>query len=360
MRGEKVVNRATNAGVHAATGFEFQKHCALFIYLDRYFQDIDKIFFICFEHHDDFLFAYLNDLGELKDIEIYQAKKSTSQWGLNKKLIEPLSKILDTVDQVEKDEIQKEEDYKALLFFITNGYIKLTKNKITELINASNLKVPFLQLPEIIQEDIKKQILSLNKSAAISELDKLNFQYIDFPQNYEAQKDQLIGMFDRLFGEKVHDHKAAIDTLLSIFRSVELTFNQGNQSRLLDEKKRITSDELSDSMSIITEKTMAFKLWRKYASDIARSLEIPIKEHKAFELYLQSSFDFFKDKTQVQHQKIKDFVFSNKSVLENYYTDIEAIYDLAERYKKEHRGSLPAIQLRAAIFAAYIEMKGKE
>ena len=113
-------------------------------------------------------------------------------------------------------------------------------------------------------------------------------------------------------------------------------------------------------MSIITEKTMAFKLWRKYASDIARSLEIPIKEHKAFELYLQSSFDFFKDKTQVQHQKIKDFVFSNKSVLENYYTDIEAIYDLAERYKKEHRGSLPAIQLRAAIFAAYIEMKGKE
>ena len=86
-------------------------------------------------------------------------------------------------------------------------------------------------------------------------------------------------MFDRLFGEKVHDHKAAIDTLLSIFRSVELTFNQGNQSRLLDEKKRITSDELSDSMSIITEKTMAFKLWRKYASDIARSLEIPIKEN---------------------------------------------------------------------------------
>lgn len=269
-------------------------------------------------------------------------------------------KILDTVDQVEKDEIQKEEDYKALLFFITNGYIKLTKNKITELINAANLKVPFLQLPEIIQEDIKKQILSLNKNAAISELDKLNFQYIDIADTVKSQKDQLIGMFGRLFGEKVHDHKAAIDTLLSKFRSVELTFNQGNQSRLLDEKKRITSDQLSDSMKIITEKTMAFKIWRKYASEIARSFEIPIKEHKSFELYLQSSFDFFKDKTQVQHQKIKDFVFSNKSVLENYYTDIEAIYDLAERYKKEHRGSLPAIQLRAAIFAAYIEMKGKE
>ena len=355
-----VVNRATNAGVHAATGFEFQKHCALFIYLDRYFQDIDKNFFISFEHHDDFLFAYLNDLGELKDIEIYQSKKSTSQWGLNKKLIEPLSKILDAVDQVEKDEIQKEEDYKVLLFFITNAYIKLTKRKITELINAENLKAPFLKLHEIIQKEIKLKILSLNNSAAISELDKLNFQYIDFPQNYEAQKDQLIGMFDRLFGEKVHDHKAAIDALLAKFRLVELTFNQRNQSHLLDEKKRITSDELSDTMLIITGKTMAFKLWREHASDIARSFEIPIKDHNSFKLYLQSSFDLFKDKTQVQHQKIKDFVFSNKSVLENYYTDIEAIHDLTKRYKKEHHGSLPDIQLRAAIFAAYIEMKGKE
>jgi len=136
------VNRATNAGVHAATGFEFQKHCALFIYLDRYFQNIDKNFFICFEHHDDFLFAYLNDVDELEDIEIYQAKKSTLQWGLNKKLIEPLLKILDTVDQVEKDEIRKEKDYKVLLFFITNAYIKLTKKEITKLINAENLKVP--------------------------------------------------------------------------------------------------------------------------------------------------------------------------------------------------------------------------
>lgn len=354
------MSKATNAGVHAGTGFEFQKHCALFIYLDRYFQDIDKSFFICFEHHDDFLFAYLNDVGELEDIEIYQAKKNTSQWGLNEKLIEPLSKILDTVDQVEKDEIQKEEDYKVLLFFITNSYIKLTKNKITELINAANLKVPFLQLPEIIQEAIKEQILSLNKSAAISELTKLNFQYIDFPQNYETQKDQLIGMFGRLFGEKVHDHKAAVDTLLSKFRSVELTFNQGNQSRLLDEKKRITSDKLSDSMKIITEKTMAFKFWREHASDIARSLEIPVKEHNSFELYLQSSFDLFKDKTQVQHQKIRDFVFSNKSALENFYTDLDAIHNLAERYKKEHHGSLPDIQLRAAILAAYMEIKEVE
>lgn len=328
------MSRETNAGVHAGTGFEFQKHCALFIYLERYFEDIDKSFFICFEHHDDFLFAYLNDVGELKNIEIYQAKKSTLQWGLNKNLIEPLSKILDTVDQVEKDEIQKEEDYKALLFFITNGYIKLTKNKITELINAANLKVPFLQLPEIIQEDIRKQILALNKNAAISELDKLNFQYIDIADTAKSQKDQLIGMFGRLFSEKVYDHEAAIDILLSKFRSVELTFNQGNQSRLLDEKKRITSDELSASMKIITEKTMAFKFWREHASDIARSLKIPIKEHKSFELYLQSSFDLFKDKTQVQHQKIKNFVFSNKSVLENYYTDIKAIDNLAERYKK--------------------------
>ncbi len=354
------MSRATNAGVHAGSGFEFQKHCALFIYLDRYDKDVNKKFFICFEHHDDFLFAYLNDLGELKDIEIYQAKKNTSQWGLNKKLIEPLSKILDIVDQVKKDEIQKEEDYKVLLFFITNAYIKITKEKITELINAENLKVPFLKLHEIIQTDIKEQILSLNNSAAISELDKLNFQYIDFPQSYEAQKDQLIGMFDRLFGKKVHDHKAAIDTLLSKFRLVELTFNQGNQSRLLDKKKRITSDELSDSMKIITEKTMAFKLWREHASGIARSLEIPIREHKSFKLYLQSSFDLFKDKTQVQHQKIKDFVFSNKSVLENYYTDIEAIHALAKRYKKEHHGYLPDMQLRAAIVAAYLEMKGKE
>lgn len=354
------MSKATNAGINAGSGFEFQKNCALFIYLDRYSRDINKSFFICIEHHDDFLFAYLNDTKELEYIEIYQAKKNTSKWELNEKLVEPLSKILSTVDQVEKDEIQKKEDYQALLFFITNAYIELKKNRIKDVVNESNSIIPFSKLDGVIQEELKEKISRFNNNAKICEVAKLNFQYIDFGKTYQAQIDQLVGQFSRLFGNRVRDHKAAIQTLLSVFRSIELTFNQGNKSRLLDEKKRITSDELSTCMSIIAERQMAFDLWRTYATHIASSLEIPIKDHKSFEFCLQSSFDLFKDKTQVQHQRIKEFVFNNISVLEENNTDLEAIDDLAKRYKKENHGSLPDVHLRAAIIAAYIEMREQD
>ena len=71
------IKKEVNAGVHNATGIEFQKHCALYIFLENYEDIKDKQFFICIEHHDDFIFCYQNDHDVISAIDTYQAKKSS-------------------------------------------------------------------------------------------------------------------------------------------------------------------------------------------------------------------------------------------------------------------------------------------
>ena len=74
----------------------------------------------------------------------------------------------------------------------------------------------------------------------------MSLGYIDFPKSNQAQKDYLVGEFSRVFGDKVYDHKAAVDTLLFLFRNVENTLNQGNVAKLMDKSKRVDYIQIND------------------------------------------------------------------------------------------------------------------
>ncbi len=70
-------NKSANAGVHNSIGIEFQKHCALYLLFEKYAAIENRKYFICIEHHDDFLFCYQTQGDLLESIEAYQAKKSS-------------------------------------------------------------------------------------------------------------------------------------------------------------------------------------------------------------------------------------------------------------------------------------------
>ncbi|PWB15761.1 hypothetical protein DCO44_05135, partial [Acinetobacter sp. AM] len=50
--------KSVNGGVDAQVGFDFQRNCALYLLLDDYDSFKEKNFFVCIEHHDDFLYCF--------------------------------------------------------------------------------------------------------------------------------------------------------------------------------------------------------------------------------------------------------------------------------------------------------------
>ena len=74
------INKKDNAGVHGATGYEFQKHCAIYLLLEDYEILKDKSYLVYFEHHDDFLFCYTNE-SLLDAIHLYQARSEERRVG---------------------------------------------------------------------------------------------------------------------------------------------------------------------------------------------------------------------------------------------------------------------------------------
>ena len=260
-------SKATNAGVHGSTGLEFQKHCALYFLFNKYQNLKDRKYFICLEHHDDFLFCYQTKDNLILSIQAYQAKKASTQWTLGKEMYEFIKKMIEVGLSLNADDMPKADNYKHDLEFITNNSIKLTickkkDNNITININESNSKVKFIDLNKEISSKIKAEVekISRDNLDVISELENISLGYIDLPKNNQMQKNCLVGEFNRVFGERVNDHKAAVDTLLLLFRDVENTLNQGNVAKLMDKSKRVDSKQINDALEIITTKKMAFEL----------------------------------------------------------------------------------------------------
>src|SRR5690554_1621544 len=114
--------KSTNAGVHAQTGFALQRNSALYILLEEYHNKFkDKNYFICLEHHDDFLFCFLNKKDEAEVIEAYQSKKkSPDTRKLDPELIEIISKLLKTGKSLISDNFPKSKDYRHILYFTSN------------------------------------------------------------------------------------------------------------------------------------------------------------------------------------------------------------------------------------------------
>ena len=246
------MSKSTNAGVHTGTGIEFQKNCALYLLIENWPEHKDKKYFIAIEHHDDLLFCYQNDDEFVDYIKTYQAKKSSEPWSMNHEFYQILQKILQVGKDIKSDSFQKSPDYSHALFFLSNNAIKIPKNTV----NETNKIIKYSDLPSKQQKQISNGIEKINKDLA--EIDNLNFYYIDFGKTSQSQKDQLVGLIGRIFDKDINDPKAALDTLLGLFREIELTFNQGNKSKLLDKSKQVNSDKIRDAINIVTSKSKAF------------------------------------------------------------------------------------------------------
>ena len=354
-----------NAGVHGSTGVEFQKHCALYLLFEKYEEIKDRKYFICLEHHDDFLFCYLTQQEVLSSIEAYQAKKSSTQWGMTTDLFELINKITKVGVSLRKDEITKTTSYNHTLDFITNNSIALNNGlkkdeKRSVTVNEGNNRVKFIDLDDSIGGKIKTELQKqiTNGKIPLQELNSLSLCYIDLPKTSMQQKDSIVGQFSRIFGSSVNDHRAAVDTLLLLFRDVENTLNQGNKVKLLDTSKRVPSEQILGAMNIINTKQKAYDLWRSREENILKKMSISVFDKTVFPLHFDNSFDFFKDLSQVEHQAIINYVRKNTILWAHHTNEIDCIEDIYSAFKRERTSQLSELELKAAIFAAYIEIRG--
>ena len=135
---------ALNAGVQAATGLEFQKHCAIYLFLEDVNHFEKNNFFICIEHHDDVIFCQLNENDEISEIDVYQAKKSTSKWNIAKDEFSIILKMLNTSDALLADPAKKSKNYQHNNYFTTNNTIDISYKKETVKVDETNSKVKLM------------------------------------------------------------------------------------------------------------------------------------------------------------------------------------------------------------------------
>lgn len=358
-------NKSINSGVHGSTGIEFQKHCALYLLFEKYRDLENRKYFVCLEHHDDFLFCYQTGDELISSIEAYQAKKASTPWSMGEELYALIRKMVEVGTALYEDDMPKIDGYIHSLDFITNNTITLNNGKKkryeskTVTINESNSKVKFIDLDKEIsgriETEVEKQLN--NDSSSLKEFRNISMCYIDLPKKSKHQKDCLVGMFNDIFGDKVNDPKAAVETLLLLFRDVETTLNQGNIAKLMDKSKRIESSSINETINIVTTKKMAFKLWRDEKKEICNKLGITILDRPNFELNFDNSFDRFKDLQQAEHIKILSFVRENRHIIDNFTDESDCIKEIYRKFQNNINSQLPELSIKAAIYAAYIEVR---
>ena len=356
-------NKATNAGVHGSNGIEFQKHCALYLLFEKYEQIKDTKYFICLEHHDDFLFCYQTPTEVISSIDAYQAKKASSQWGMGADLSIILKKLTQVGLDLIADSHPKEPSYSHALKFITNNSIQLNcgkrKNGTSLLINEGNHEVKYLDIDQAIQDNVIKGLKkeAVNDPQQLGELSNLYLVYIDLPKKAKEQKDTLVGQFSRLFADKVHDSVAAIEALLLIFREVENVLNQGNIAQLMDKSKMIDSTSIKEAINIITSKAKSFEFWRNRGGELASKISISVFDQNRFKLQFQNSFDLFKDLKQTEHRKLLKYVVDNKTRWASHTDEVDCISDIYKSFIAEKSTNLVELDIKAAVCAAYLEIK---
>lgn len=354
-----------NAGVHASSGFEMQKHCALYIILEKFNQFKIKEYFVSVEHADDVIFCFIHD-DEIEYIDAYQVKKNSVIWTNNQVWREIVQELLTTGKELTSKDIIKSADYYHKLSFLSNQTSRISKKikdkitgdtkEISVLVNEAKTCVKFDDFPEILKNDIIKQ-LKITDTEIIDEFKNLFFEFIDLSRSIKAQRECLIGKCSKVFGKSVPDPEAAIDTIMKVFRKVEHTFNQGDSFDLLDESKRIYSIEINAAFKVITEKAIAFETWRHLKRDLSSKLRIPIARVDDFENEFDNGIDCFKDLTQVEHQRILKFVQKNKEILSEHYLEEDCIVELYNKYISGNSCKLDDLVIKATIFAAYVQVR---
>lgn len=355
-------NKYANAGVHANVGMEFQKHCVILILLENFHIYQARKFFIILEHHEDLIFAFLNDRNELKLLDAYQAKKSSTDWSRSS-VVEILYKLIGNIIFIHKDSIPKAKGYQVNQYFTTNNDIvlKTQKNSVDHIdrVNETNPLVPYSTIKQPNKDYIEKKLQKDHSATAaeIAELNSTSFQFVDLNRKPKEQRQLLIGKIQELFRDKIADHKAAYSTLMYFLNESEKKFNPGGTPSLLDYDKRIESAEILSAFNILTTKSKAFDLWRKKEYEFSKALSIGVFEARLFELHFKNSFDKFKDITEAEHRKIYSFVASKENILLTLTSDEECLTQLLSSSVTELNTKLSGVNFKATICAAYIQFK---
>ncbi|MCL6381629.1 MULTISPECIES: hypothetical protein [Pectobacteriaceae] len=363
-------NKAINAGVDALTGFEFQRNCALYLLLENFNSFVNKSFFICIEHHDDFLFCFKTDcLNYINEVHAYQAKKLSGKiWTIDARFSEMVSKILLVGDNLRNDSFEKSEDYKHQLTFISNTEMELKYSPSKKLknegvveqvskINEQNSLCLYDKLHENIKNKIEKKVAEIcsDESSVFhrQELDNLIIQWVDFPRTAAKQKESLIGLMSRKFPHII-DPKAAIDVILNLFRNVETVYNQGQEICLLDPAKRVEGEEVKMVMNIIDSQQKAFDHWRTAAQQFSVQFKIPMNIQKRHGDYIINSFELLKDMSNYDYQIIKNFIRNNDYTAQ-YFTIQDILNAYVNDIKKNHHLNLSNIDTFFAVLCSYVE-----
>lgn len=357
---EKIMtDKTANAGTSAQNGFALQRNTALYLLLENYKTKFKgEKYFICLEHHEDFLFCFLNKKNEVEVIEAYQSKKKAPTiWRLNAELFIIINKILKVGQNLVLDKISKSSTYKHYLFFVSNQTINLEIKKkkpaisVSESIKEDNSQVKYTSLHQVIKDKIAEEITD---KTLYNELDNFEFIYVDLNRTASKQKNELIGQLYEVFGDSILNKQAAIDTLFSLFQEIELTYNQGNIIKLLDESKRVSSETIDETFDILTNRSKCFNYWRSKEREVSIALHIKPYEAEKFQLDFTSAFDLFKSIEEAEHNKILNYVKSNYTKCTTYTLE-DNVNELTIMYKKEENSIFTKLTFKAIFFAAYFE-----
>lgn len=366
--------KAANAGVDALLGFEFQRNCALYLLLNDYDRFKGREFFLCIEHHDDFLFCYrTNCRSNIEEIHSYQAKKlSGAVWTINERFSEVIAKMLEVGNDLINDPAPKCQSYTHELTFISNTDIKLNftpskdekldgKKETTYLLNEQNCKCSYDDMPEDIKNIIDKKVGGFCEKEKITfhklELDNLRIKWVDFPRRKNDQKDILVGLMFRKFPH-VADPNAAVELLLSLFREVEAVYNQRKVINLLDSTKRVEGDEIKKAIDVIETEQKTFNLWRDYSTELSRRFQVPIGVQNNHENYIRNTFELLKDMTNREHQIIKSFVRGNDYSM-NHYSHEDMFHAYVSDIKNKNSMNLKDIDIFFSVLCAFVECRSE-
>ncbi len=359
-----------DAGVHAAMGFEFQKHCALYLLFEEYNELKEKNYYFCFEHSDDFVLCEMKE-NKIVKIRNFQAKKSEVAWTMSDEFIVMLIKMFKSVrDNINKVDSTSRESVESYSTFLTNDKIEFyngnSKKKEKLTIKSSNNYIGYAGLQESIKNRIEKDIIKHKLSdckenfAYCNQRDNIFFKYIDLNKTAKLQRATLIGIITELFGDEIKDSSAAFDTLMRLFRDSELTFNQGGIIDFYDNSKIVDSVSIENAINLITTKSIAYEWIRNKGDAISEVLDINVREQKKFIIEFNNTIDRLKDPTQSMVNNVYCFVKENSDAVYTKSKDIECIEQLLRLYEKKHNSRIENLQLKAILTAAYFVIKEEE
>lgn len=361
--------KSVNAGVDASHGFEFQRNCALYLLLDNYDEYREKDFFLCIEHHDDFLYCFKSDEG-IEKINAYQAKKmSGGIWKIDQRFSEIINKILNVGDELRKDDIKKTADYSHKLTFISNTEFELNfkplkkDNGKKDAIIRVNETYPVCRYTEIhedikikIEDKIKEYCHIKGEEYNLLELNNFLIQWVDFPRNAKAQKTHLIGLMKDKFPHVI-DSKSAIDLLMNLFKEIELTYNKKHEAKLLDISKRVEGDIIKEAINVIEVEQKTFNLWREISKEVVIKFKFPLMVSRNAEVEISTAIELLKDMNNYEHQIIRDYVLKN-DYAEIYYDYADLFQGYINEISEKYSINLSKKDFFFACLCSFVECYG--